>query len=185
MQLHILNCTFIFWYFLLVQNVISWSVYFTLCWPSVILRSEEWRNENILRVSREHVSSREVLYWNKCPQIYHVLSDKQLSIWWEKQVLIHWCFMIYVIVSWIEPALPWPLVFVAFGDMFSPKTRKSAFLEKSQKNKKCLKVFEKVLKYNCSIGKRYHSHPRLFVCNVKVPQKRVNRLGLKNVSLSF
>lgn len=60
-----------------------------------------------------------------------------------------------------------------------PKDEKIGVFGKSQKNKKCLKEFEKILKYNCSIGLRYHSHPRLFVSNVKVPQKRVNRLRLK------
>lgn len=188
MQLHIFNCTFIFC--LLVQNVISWSAYFTLCWPSIILRNEETRiySALVVNISRaERWSDSTILKQMSAdlPCTMYSLTNSSLCDERSKFLYTTGWLMIYVIVSWIEPALSWPLVFVVFGDMFSPKTRKSAFLEKSLKNKKCLKVFEKILKYNCSIGIRYHSRPRLFVSNVKVPQKRVNRLVLKNVSFIF
>lgn len=55
-----------------------------------------------------------------------------------------------------------------------PKTRKSAVLEKSQKNKKCLKNSKIQL-----FDRHTLSQSPTFVSNVKVPQKRVNRLRLK------
>lgn len=181
---NILNCTFIFWYFLLVQNVISWLVYFTSCWPSVILRSEEWRNENILRVSREHVSSREVL---------KQMSADLLCTLWQTALYLMRVASSYTLMAYdlCYSELDRASIILTTGlcglrGYVFPKDEKiGVFGKKVKKNKKCLKVFEKVLKYNCSIGKRYHSHPRLFVSNVKVPQKRVNRLRLKKYHLSF
>lgn len=178
----IFNCTFIFWYFLLVQNVISWSASFTLCWPSVILRSEETRiySALVVNISRaERWSDSTVLKQMSADLLCTLWLDHQLSMWWEKQVLIHYWMAYDLCYSELDRAgIILTTGLCGLRGYVSPKDEKiGVFWKKVKKNKKCL---QKILKYNCSIGIRYHSHPRLFV-----PQKRVNRLRLKKRIIYF
>lgn len=72
--------------------------------------------------------------------------------------------MIYVIVSWIYVIVSrhYPDIRGLCGlrGYVFPQDEEIGVFEKK-------KVFEKILKYNCLIGIRYHSHPRLIILTLK------------------